>query len=97
MSESYYGNEEYWIFKGRIKDEFAYLAKKISDDETFLIEDILFEVIRDLLALKRKRLNHSMMMVIDRALTPVCRSLRDDEMYRTYISSIIQRIEMAQL
>ena len=96
MAESYYGNEEYSIFKKRIRDEFAYLANNISDQESFLIEEILVGVIEDMLDRQRGALNNSMMHVIDRVLEQVCASVKHEEIYPTYISSLLQRIEMAK-
>ena len=88
--------EEYYTYKKRIRDEFAYLANKIPASNDFLIGDILVEVVRDILDLERDSLNHGMMQVIDKALEGVCVSVKNSEIYPSYISSLLHRIEMAK-
>ena len=88
--------EEYYAYKKRIRDEFSYLANKIPASDDFLIGDILVEVVNDILDLQRKSLNHGMMQVVDRVLEGVCVSVKNDEIYPTYISSLLQRIEIAK-
>ena len=49
-----------------------------------------------MLSLNKPSLNHSLMMAINRALTPVCACVKDSEMYPDYISGLMQSIEMAK-
>ncbi len=94
MNTAYY--EEYSVYKKRIRDEFAYLANAIPASEDFLIGDILVEVIDDILDLKRESLNHGMMTVLERVLTGVCCSVKHEEIYPAYISSLLRNIEIAK-
>lgn len=96
MTKHFYGSEEYNYLKQRIFDEFAYIYEKCNADEKFVIEDLLVSVMHHLSRKNNPNMNHSLMMVIDRALEDICINLREHPNYEMYISGLIQRIELAK-